>query len=217
MLPTLTSSHTLLLVVRHAETVRHRSADPPMNGWADVPLSSEGIEQAERIASRLRDEGVRGPVYSSPLSRAIETATPISKALGEPIVPVRSLREIRCGIVDGWPISQVRREFPEWWAENLQQDNPDFRWPGGESYQHFRSRTSAGVRAIIKRHPGERVVLVTHSGVVTQLIGGLCRVNPARWDHYRPDHASLTVIEWYRDDALLHTFNDTSHLQMATE
>ncbi|HET9948522.1 MAG TPA: histidine phosphatase family protein [Longimicrobiales bacterium] len=204
---------TLLLLVRHGDTGRFRRDDPTMNGWIDVPLSGRGRAQAERVARRLRGFDVTAPIYTSTLGRARETAAIISRRTGLPIVPLRSLREIRCGIVDGWPVSRVQRLFPDWWRANLARGDADFRWPGGESYRHFRSRVLRAVLALVCRHPGERVIVVTHAGVVTQLLGALCGITPARWDSYRPAAGSLTMIEWCGAHGVLHSFDDREHLE----
>lgn len=204
---------TMLLLVRHAATIRHNSTDPAMNGWADVPLSHGGREQAIALGRRLAEEAPEAVIYASPLRRTVETAQPLAERLGRAPVPLRSIREIHCGIVDGWPTSRVMREYPEWWEANLAQADDDFRWPEGESYRHFRSRCLRAIRALNSRHPAERVIVVTHTGVITQLLGAFCGISAARWDTWRPHHASITRIEVCGDDAMLHTFDDHEHLR----
>lgn len=210
-----TSDHTLLLIVRHGDPARGPVDDAPLIGWTDVPLSERGLRQAEQVMLRLRDEPVRAPIYTSSLRRAEQTAAVIGGATGLPLVPLRCLREIRCGTVDGWPASRVQREFPSRWRANLAQDDVDFRWPGGESYLHFRARTVRGVGAIACRHPGEPVIVVTHAGVVTQLLGSIRGVSPARWETFRPAHASLTLVEWQGARGVLRRFDDREHLEEA--
>lgn len=186
-----------------------------MNGWADVPLGVEGLLQAQQVGERLRREHPIAPVYSSPLRRTAETARPIAAGTQRMFRFVRSLREINCGVVDGWPVSRVRSEYPEWWEANLRQQDDEFRWPEGESYRHFRARVLRAIASIARRHEGEEVIVVTHTGVITQIIGSFCGEPPARWDTWRPHHASITTIEVAGDEAKLVRFDDHEHIRKA--
>ena len=61
----------IIYIFRHGETdsnIEHR-----MQGWLDVPLNANGVAQARALAQKLAD--VRfDVVYSSPSSRALDTA-----------------------------------------------------------------------------------------------------------------------------------------------
>jgi broad specificity phosphatase PhoE len=60
---------------------------------------------------------------------------------------------------------------------------------------------------IAASHPGERVLVVTHTGVVTQLIGDTAGLTAATWEAFRPAHASLTELLWADGFARLVRFN----------
>ena len=123
------------------------------------------------------------------------------------------LREIGCGAADGRTVDEVRARFPLAWERNARQDDDDFRWPGGgESYREFRDRAVAAISAIVARHPGERVAVVTHTGVITQILGALAGAPPAQWQAYRAGNASFTRLEWRRGQAQLVCFDDRDHL-----
>jgi broad specificity phosphatase PhoE len=137
-----------------------------------------------------------------------------------------SLREIGCGGVDGWTLARVRRRFPRLWAANLARADERFRWPGGESYREFRARCLRAIRRIAAAHLGARVVVVTHAGVITQVLAAIHGIAPARWDAFRVGNASVTVVRWDRRGAAagaaeatrlagaaLVRFDDRSHLE----
>ncbi len=211
-------SKTTLVFVRHGCTVddgenRHLR----LNGWTDCPLGPIGVEQAKRVAARLGDDGPFRRVYASPLQRALRTADPIAEATGAELVVCEGLREIHCGALEGLDVSEARRRFPRVWDANQEQADPDFRWPEGESYREFRARCLSTVSAIARRHAGERVVVVTHAGVVSQIVGYLCGASAARWEPFRPRNATVSEIEWHEATGRVVRFDDAHHLAPRTE
>ena len=71
------------------------------------------------------------------------------------------------------PISEVQQRYPKLWEENEAQQNENFSWPDGETYRRFRRRVLRVVNAIARRHEGQRVLVVTHAGVINQVLGTL--------------------------------------------
>ncbi len=187
-----------------------------MSGWTDVPLSPFGRQQIELLGAELSKQLAFAAIYTSPLRRAVDTARELSQSGLGPLRACDSLREIDCGAVDGLPIEAVRRAHPTAWAANLRQTDEDFRWPGGESYREFRRRALSGIRQIAERHPGERVAVVTHAGVISQVIGWLHGISAARWEPFRPGNASLTTVEWSGNAGWLVSFNQRFHLRAST-
>ena len=107
------------------------------------------------------------------------------------------------------PFDQLRREFPALWVRNQAQTDDAFAWPGGESYAQFRARVLAGLEATAAAHPSGRIAIITHAGVVSQVLG-VVRGRPAAvWELDRPDPLTATEVTWSngRPQALV-TFND---------
>ncbi|WP_437563229.1 histidine phosphatase family protein [Sorangium sp. So ce542] len=206
----------LLFLVRHGRTAGNRAGfAAPMSGWTDTPLDARGREEAEALGRRLAGGPAFDAVYASPLSRALETARIAAGAWG----PVRThdgLREICCGDVDGAPIEEVKARHAALWEANLRQDDDDFRWPGGESYRELRARCLAAIGVIAAAHPGQRVLVVTHAGVIGQVLGALHGVPAARWEPFRPGNASLTSLSWQGERGVLLRFDDREHVSAST-
>ena len=205
---------TTLIVIRHGHTAANGAGDhvPMSGGRTDTVLSPLGKEQAGLVAERLGPALISVPIYSSPLCRAMRTVRGLAAAAGS-LVNVRAgLREIDCGGLEGMAISEVKRRHPLEWQQNLRHDDPDFRWPGGESYREFRRRCIAEIRDIAAAHSGGRAVVVTHSGVVSQVVGSLAGAGAERWDLFRPGNASITELLWGADGGTLVRFDDRSHL-----
>lgn len=188
---------TRLLMIRHAHVDANGGDDhAPMAGWTDVPLSPRGRRELEPLRRHLLRRPRFDAIYSSPLSRARETAQALLDAAPGELHFCPSLKEIDCGEADGLPMCEVKRRFAGLWRENLRQRHEEFRWPGGESYREFRERCVAAVQSIADSHPAGRVVLVTHAGVINQIVGSILRLSPACWELFRPGNASLSEFIW---------------------
>jgi broad specificity phosphatase PhoE len=203
-----------LVLLRHGHTAANSgSAEPRMSGWTNFPLSELGRRQAECLSRRLAEAPPVSALYASPLQRASDTARALTSLGKREIRYLEDLREIGCGEVDGWPVSRVRERYPDLWEVNLRQEDPDFRWPGGESYRELRDRSLAALNRIAAAHPGERVAVVTHAGVLSQAIGWLHGTSPAEWSRFRPGNCSLTEVEWAAGCGTVLVFDDRSHLE----
>ncbi len=180
-----------LVLVRHGHVVMNGgSPDPVMCGWTDLPLTALGEQQAAFLEGATAAE----VVYTSPLRRARDTARRC--AAGVELIDDPDLREIGCGRVEGMAIREVQRDHPEAWARNAAEIDDDFRWPGGESYAELRARAVSSISAIAARHPAKRVAIVTHAGVITQLLGHITGTRVARWSAFRVGNASITEVAW---------------------
>lgn len=200
---------TQFILVRHGQGTGNVSGGLLMGGWTDLPLTANGSREARMLAARLLREAPPSVIVSSPLQRALQTALVIGERLSMPHIATEpALREIHCGDVDGWPVQRVQERYPDEWANNSRQTDPDFRWPGGESYREFRERILSAMTAIARRHRAERVLVVTHAGVISQLIGWVQGESPARWEPFRPHTASVTELDWRGTSAELVRFDD---------
>jgi len=89
-----------LYVLRHGET--DWNVQGRLQGTSDVPLNARGIEQAQRAARSLR--GVLSPqaiIVSSPLERALATATAVAQAAGVSVETDPRLIERAYGVWEG--------------------------------------------------------------------------------------------------------------------
>lgn len=196
-----------LLLVRHGQTLGNLGGGRILVGRSDLPMTVTGVRQARRAARRL----CRVPfsaVHSSPLQRAVATAREIVALRRVPLSLWDGLQEIDCGHADGLETDTARRLYPDDWERNQRQDDDDFRWPGGESYRELRRRAVAACDRIARRHAGAVAVVVTHAGVVNQLVGSVRGFPPACWERCRPSHCTVTELEWGRGVRRLVRFDE---------
>ena len=158
---------TILLLVRHGET--DWNADGRLQGQTDRPLSEFGRRQARQLADELAAEELEA-IYASDLSRARETAEMVGERLGLATVLDPDLREKDWGTWEG--LTAVERDRVEF---------------VGESTEAHQERILHALRRIAERHPGGRVLVVTHGGsmrrVQTAALGMALPVveNCGRW------------------------------------
>jgi 2,3-bisphosphoglycerate-dependent phosphoglycerate mutase len=186
------TSMTTLLLIRHG----HVNTNSRLCGWYDVPLSSVG----RRHLNTLLDSGPRhlapDALYSSPLRRALDVAAALGRAWSLPAHELEALREIHCGWLEGMRIDELQRTHAQLWASNLAQSDDQFRWPGGECYAAFRARVLDALCSIAKSHAEKRVAVVTHAGVISQVLGTIRGRPAAVWEPDRPAPLTSTEVTW---------------------
>jgi broad specificity phosphatase PhoE len=205
---------TTLLLIRHGETEWNKSKR--WQGHADVPLSADGGAQAKRLAARIREEGWHiDHVYASDLSRAFETAQVIAAELGVSVHPRVELREIHVGVWSGMTNPEIRERYPEMWA--LYESGVDFqRGDDGETMAVFRTRVSESFAELVSRHPGERLLIVTHGGNIRTLLEHVQNLNGEYFDAFI-ENTSVTEISWDTGHPVVVRINDALHLESARQ
>ena len=156
---------TELVLIRHGETDMNRELR--FQGQVNVGLNATGLVQAQRLAGRLAGEQAHA-VYVSDLLRARQTAEPIADGLSLQPVAESGLREQNFGRVDGLRVEDIQRDHPEAWAGWMRFDE-HFAMPEGESTREFHARVMEAVQRVVTVHPGEKVVIVTHGGVLDMI------------------------------------------------
>jgi probable phosphoglycerate mutase len=193
---------THLIVFRHGETAWNR--ERRLQGQLDIPLNDTGRAQARALAAALAAEPIDA-VYSSDLSRAMQTATPLADSLGLKVRPEPRLRERSYGTLQGKTYAEVAEQLPEDFAR-WQARVPDYAPDQGESLAGFHERAVDIALFLSRRHPGERIALVAHGGVLDCLYReatGMTLEAPrehellnASINRLRSDSHRLTLAQW---------------------
>ena len=195
-----------LYLVRHAESTWN--AEGRVQGQADPPLSEMGVTQAAQLAARFRGEPITA-VYASPLQRARQTAEHIAAALNLTVHGDERLKEHNMGLFTGLVWMDIVRQFPDF-AQAWMEQAMDM--PGGEKQRAFRARAAGAIDDIVARHTGERVVVVSHGGILGEYLAHLLELDPMRRHPFRFDNASVSEVEAGGVLVRLHRLNDVSHV-----
>lgn len=203
---------TILFVVRHGETEWNLIGK--QQGHLNSPLTESGIKQAHALAAGLTDMGIK-ILYSSDLGRAVQTAEIIGACLGLGVTIDQRLRERHLGSLQGLTMREFHEQFPEEFAAHTSGD-PDYILPGGESARQRFERCVACCVELAARHAGQRVLVVTHGGVLMSLFYhalGIPLTDPRRFSLF---NAAINRFTICGDSWRLETWGDISHLREMT-
>ena len=192
----------MIVLVRHGETAANRAR--LALGRADPPLTEVGRSQVHALATRFATSGIER-VVSSPLRRAVETATAIATALDCTVEVDDRLVEMDYGEWD-------ERSFGDFPAEDLARWRRDasFAPPGGESLIDVGARVAPLCESLVG---GPTVIAVSHVSPIKAAVLWAMDADPLLAWRMHLDVASVTRVgapAGGRPSLL--GFNDTSHL-----
>lgn len=186
-----------LLLIRHALPVRIDEGS--VDGPADPHLAPLGVAQSDALAAWLSTEQIDA-IWCSPMRRALETAAPVSERLGHPITVDEGLAEFDREAASYIPIEELKAANDPRWSEVPEQP------------EEFKAVVVATVERIVVAHPGQRVAIVCHGGVVNAYAGHVLGIdNPL---FFLPGYTSITrVLAASSGERSIHTLNESAHLR----
>jgi probable phosphoglycerate mutase len=181
-----------LLLARHGETDWNR--DNRFQGHTDIELNARGRAQAEELAAALARMGAIAAVYASPLLRAYETATIVAARLALEVTQVPDLREVDTGEWSGLSQVEIEQRYPDAWSR-WRDYGPG--WEEGESYDDLGRRVVPALQSLAAGHQDERIVVVTHGGVIRAVLARAAGIPyaDARRVHPVAENCSVTTVE----------------------
>ena len=202
---------TRLILVRHGESEANQRGI--YTGQLDYDLTDTGREQASMIASYLVTHELIDHVYSSDLSRTVNTARPTAEQLELSIHTDSRLREIDLGSWSGTPLKGKEDSDPEAFRL-LNEDFSHMRYPGGEYIPDVYDRVVECISEIAEKYPDRTVMIATHGGVIRAFYAfaeGYSReeVGCAKGTI---SNASIHIFDWNEGKATTRVFNFTDHL-----
>ncbi|XVF17729.1 hypothetical protein REPUB_Repub10bG0148700 [Reevesia pubescens] len=201
-----------IVVVRHGET--EWNADGRIQGHLDVELNEAGRQQAASVADRLSKEPKISAVYSSDLKRALVTAETIAARCGGlGVITDQDLRERNLGDLQGLVYREAAKlsskSFKAFSSHRTDQDIPG----GGESLDQLYNRSTSALQRIGRKHKGERVVVVSHGGVIRSLYKRAC---PNEKSGGKVLNTSVNIFHLSDDEWTIKSWGDVSHLDDQT-
>ena len=201
---------TRLFLVRHGATAA--TEEDRFSGSSGAELSDQGRWQAARLGERLAQQNITA-VYSSPLSRALETARIVARHCRlEPVDPRRAAgdrpRPLGGHEARGRRARSSASEYAAWEADPF-----TFAPEGGESGVAVLARALPVIREIVTAHPGGQLLVVSHKATLRLVLSSLLAFDPRGYrDRLDQSPACLNVVD-FRDPVRvrLMLFNDTSH------
>lgn len=217
--------------VRHGETYLNRYGR--MQGWANAPLTDEGIEvvhQSGKGLSKVKFDAV----YTSDLQRTIDTANILLEenlyADGLEITPMKEFREVHFGFYEGLPAEEI---WPKVMEEALiihdlpAGSEPDIKtsldlvkkydpYHYAESYAEFWNRVESGLLILLNKHAAtdQNILVVCHGMTIRNLLHGLV----ADFKETIPlDNASVSIVQYKDGHFKMTAYGKTDHFAKIAE
>ena len=171
-------------------------------GRTDVPLTTEGEDQARRLGDQLRDR-LAGRAFArvlvSPLARARRTCE--LAGLGDRAEVVADLVEFDYGDYEGLTTEQIRERVPGWtiWTGPC---------PGGESLDEVAARADRVIEQV-RAVPSGDVALFAHGHVLRILTARWCGLAPREGRCFSLDPATCSVLGWEHEYPTVRRWNQT--------
>lgn len=196
---------TKLVLIRHGITEWNKEGR--YCGHKDIPLSSEGRAQAERLRRKLKTIKFDN-IYCSDRKRAVQTCRIIFK--GTDSVTVKELREINFGLLEGLRHKEIMEKYGSIYKKWLK-DPCKNNIPGTEPMNTFKERIKNALGEIVRSNPDKTIAIVCHGGVIGVFVNSILKVR----NFWRcvPSAASITVVGYKRGKPRLEKFHDTTHLK----
>ena len=199
---------TEVYLVRHGTT--KYNAERRYYGREDEPLNETGRLQAEYLARRLSGTGIDA-VYSSPLSRAVDTVRPYAEERGLVLRLDERLIERDGGRMSLTLIRDMYAVVPPDEMERLRINPALFTYGGAEPAETVYARVGRALWEICARHSGGRICISSHAFSLRMLLAFALGLPPRRFMAALPN-ASLSLIveedgafrqEYIGDDSFL--------------
>ncbi len=202
-------AETELVVVRHGQTAANIAG--LLVGRQDVLMTELGHQQAERTAVAVRSHDPDA-LISSPLQRARQTATPIAEHTS--LYPTFNdhIAEFSFGDLEGWTERDALEAHPHLRTLIRGEAHPDVAWPNGESGTSFLSRIFAGFGDIVSSHPDQRIVVVTHGGVIGSFVARLIEEAPTTFFPYLVHNCSVSRFQITAEGTKITSWDNRDHL-----
>jgi broad specificity phosphatase PhoE len=189
---------TLIHLLRHGEV--ENPANLRYGRIIGFHLSRRGEEQAVQTARYLRDRGPIEYLVSSPVGRAIQTASIVQRELqlGEIAIEDR--------VTEAWSrfdgLSRIAFLSPRHWPKLWNPFEPSW----AEPFDEVAARMRAAIYDVLASHRDQTSLVVTHQGPIWNARHALEREGPPWLSPVRCAHASLTTLRFDGDRYVGHSY-----------
>jgi len=199
-----------LFLIRHGQT--SWNVEGRYQGDQDIELNSTGIMQAG-LAAKYLSRVAFSNIYSSPLSRTMETARIINRRRGLEIKVMHDLKEMDFGKWEGMKFEEINSTYNidyQKWLEDPYHNRPT----GGEDFQELTDRTTAAIdRILAENSDGSSVAVSTHGGVILSLLVHWLQIPLDRWKSIIQRQAAINIAVIDKGFPYISAINYTGHLK----
>jgi broad specificity phosphatase PhoE len=201
---------TKVYLVRHGQTAWN--LEEVFRGRMDIPLDDTGKQEVHLAGEALKDQTIHA-IYSSPLSRSMETAENIAKFQNIPVTPLEAIIDISYGDWEGVSLDDVRKKYPDLYTLWLREPHK-VTFPNGESLEQVRTRAMAAINQLIEKHQNETIALVAHRVPNKVICCSMLGIENKNFWRIQQDTASTNLFTHKDDQWIISFLNDTSYLKV---
>ncbi len=188
-----------ILLIRHGQT--DWNIEKRAQGHTQTSLNKNGVKQAKELAEKLKNIDIKA-IYSSTLSRALQTAEIISEGHNKAISIIKNegLTERKFGILEGLTRKEFYNKIPDI-DEKLEKNRADWKPPEGNSLRELQSQFLETFEDIVKKHKDDEIIaIVTHGGAIKTLLVYLLKQPLESMFQLRsPANCEVIEIVWNKD------------------
>ncbi len=178
-----------IFLMRHGETAWNQ--EKRVMGRLDIPLCRRGIAQGKRIARLVTELEIRS-IYTSPLTRAVETARILAKECRKSVKINPDLTEVAFGRWQGCRFDELIKDdaYLRFLRSPLKA-----AVPGGETIVDVQRRGLKAIRRAIREYPKGRLLFVSHGDVIRAILCHYLKLPLQEFRRIRIDNGTLSAFE----------------------
>ena len=197
----------MIYLVRHGQTKWNKGG--VFRGHKDIPLDNKGFKQAKQVAEYLKNKQIK-KIFSSPLSRATQTAEVIANKTGVNIEIKENFIDLNFGKWEGHEIDWVANNDPH--NYHLYKNEPEKAiFPDGESLTNCLERSYRAFYNLVEEYQDD-IIIVTHRVIIKLLLIGVLGLSLNAFWQLHIDTCSTTELTQKSMHFVIRKMNNTCHL-----
>jgi alpha-ribazole phosphatase len=185
-----------MFLIRHGETTDEETGRV-FKGITDIPLSQKGVSRMKKAGEYLAPFKIDA-VYTSALSRCMDSGTYVASHHGLDIQVEPQLNEIHFGCWEGRTFEEIKRSYPgqlKAWLADLENEAP----PEGEALPDAQKRVVRAFEDIVGRHNGDSCAIVAHAGTLRLILCHLLGLKLSNMFKIGQDYGCINIIDFRRN------------------
>lgn len=199
---------TRVIFIRHGETDWNILGK--YQGQTDILLTEKGREQGRLLAKHFPFDKLDA-IYSSDLTRAVETASFVAEKFNLKVTLDKAFREMNFGDWEGLTYEEIVLKYPEGMKHFL--TRPDIlQVPNGENFPLLQERAVKRLYELIKIHDNETIAITAHGGVLRCMLADALEMPLKNIWRIRQNNTAVSATV-YAENPIVEFINNTEHLR----
>ncbi len=200
---------TRIYLVRHGTTDWNK--EEIFRGRVDCRLNETGREEARALENYFRQIHIDS-IYSSPLSRAADTARAVAGSRGLEVRLDPAFIDLDFGEWQGLSLKSVREKYSE--GYRIFRERPhEAGFPAGETLRQVRSRAWERFRVLAQENRSKTILIVSHGVITKVLICAALGLDDSHFWQIKQDNTAVNCFEYNGKLFIASLMNDTCHLK----